>query len=92
MNNDIPHYFKPLLEIEGVEFLHVTGNYSINADIKTGLPGFSYKIYIKGAKKKEIANCLFMHKPLGVRLVGNTRVKVKDTAGFKHWIYFERLL
>lgn len=86
-------HIKSLIEaLPGVEFVHITCNRTYLEDKKTGLPPASFKIYVMGGKKKEIANIIYLNKTLGVASQGNTQVKVKDCCGYKHMISFERLL
>lgn len=80
-----------LYKLKGVEFVHVTENLSLQYDKKSALPAASFKVYVKGGKKKEIADIIFMHKPLGFMLIGNTRVKL-SYGGFDYHVRFERLL
>ena len=79
-----------LYKLNGVEFVHVTENLSLEYDKKSALPGASFKVYVKGGKKKEIADVIFMHKPFGYMSIGNTRVKL-NYGGFEYHIRFERL-
>ena len=84
-------HVKQLIEaLPGVELSHVTTNHTWDVDKKTGLIPQSFKIYVLGGKKKEIAQIIWNHKPIGVLSQGNT--KVKDSLGSKHIISFERLL
>lgn len=86
-------HVKQLLEfLPGVEFVHVSVNRTWNTDKKTGLPPHSFKVYVLGGKKKDIAQIIWMNKSIGVLSQGNTKVKVKGCLGFKHIISFERLL
>lgn len=78
-------------ELEGVEFVHITENPTFG-DNKTGLPPISFKVYVLGGKKKDIANTIWLHKACGYVTVGNTQVKVKGMDGLKHSVSFERLL
>lgn len=80
-----------LCKIKDVEFVHITENLSLQYDKKSALPGASFKVYVKGGKKKEIADTIFMHKPLGFMPIGNTRVEL-NYGGFKYHVRFERLL
>lgn len=87
------NHIKELIEaLPGVEFVHVSANYTRDYDKKSGLQPGTAKIYVKGGKKKEIAHIIWMDKTIGVLLTGNTRVKVKDSIGLKWIITFERLL
>ena len=86
-------HVKELIEaLPGVEFVHVSVNYTRDYDKKSGLQPGNAKIYVKGGKKKEIAQVIWMNKLLGVLLTGNKKVKVKDSIGLKWIITFERLL
>jgi len=67
-----------ILQLEGVDFVHITENRSCVYDKKKGLPPLSFKLYVRGGKKKEIAEILWLYKPLGTLSIGNTSVKVKD--------------
>lgn len=81
-----------ILQLEGVDFVHITENRSCVYDKKKGLPPLSFKLYVRGGKKKEIAEALWLYKPLGILSVGNTSVKVKDRYGYKWEVNFERIL
>jgi hypothetical protein len=86
-------HVKELIEaLPGVEFVHVSVNRTWEDDKKTGLPPHSFKVYVLGGKKKDIAHIIWMNKPIGVWSLGNTGVKVRDSLGYKHLISFERLL
>lgn len=86
-------HVKELIEaLPGVEFVHVSVNYTRDYNKKSGLQPGNAKIYVKGGKKKQIAHIIRMNKTIGVLLTGNTKVKVKDSLGFKHVISFEMLL
>lgn len=86
-------HVKQLLEfLPGVEFVHVSVNRTWKDDKKTGLPPHSFKVYVLGGKKKDIAQIIWMNKYIGVLAVGNTEVKVKDSFGCKWLISFERLI
>lgn len=86
-------HVKELIEaLPGVEFVHVSVNRTYDHDKKTGLPPHSVKVYVLGGKKKQIAHILWMNKPIGVMMLGNTEVYTPDYAGYKWPITFERLL
>ena len=86
-------HVKHLIEaLPGVEFVHMSVNRTWEVDKKTGLPPGSFKVYVLGGKKKDIAHIIWMNKSIGVLSLGNTEVKVKDYCGHKHLISFERLL
>lgn len=80
-----------LNKLEGVDVIHCSVNDTYNYDYERAMPAMSFRIAVKGGDKKEIANTIWMNKPLGILSVGNTKVKVKDSEGFKHKIYFERV-
>lgn len=83
---------KQLIEaLPGVEFCHVSINWTLQPDRKMGLPAASCKVYVKGGKKKQIARIVWENKPLGLSLLGNTKV---DLIVHSCWwpITFERLL
>ena len=86
-------HVKEIIEaLPGVEFVHVSVNRTWKDDKNTGLPPHSFKVYILGGKKKDIAQIIWNHKSIGVWALGNTEVKIKDSLGYKHLINFERLL
>ena len=86
-------HVKELIEaLPGVEFVHVSINRTWDTDKKTGLPPHSFKVYVLGGKKKEIAHVIWMNKPIGVMMLGNTTVKIRDSLGHKKAIIFERLM
>lgn len=86
-------YVKELIEdLPGVEFVHISTNRTWEFDKKTGLAPQSFKVYVLGGKKKEIAQIIWNHKAIGVLSQGNTKVKIRDSLGFKHVISFERLM
>lgn len=78
--------------LDGVEFVHVTENDGWLDDSKSGLAPKSFKVYVLGGKKKEVAKVIWENKMVGVLTEGNTQVRVLDSVGFKHSIRFERLL
>lgn len=76
-------HIKEILEaLPGVEFVHVTTNQTWSLD-KGGLPPQSFKVYVLGGKKKDIAQIIWNHKTVGVLSQGNTKVKITDSRGFK---------
>lgn len=83
---------KLISELDGVEFVHMATNFSFEHDKKKDLPPISFKVYVKGGKKKEIAKVIWTHKSIMMLSVGNTQVTVKDDFGIKWRIDFERLL
>lgn len=86
-------HVKELIEaLPDVKFVHVSVNRTYEHDKKTGLPPHSVKVYVLGGKKKQIAHTIWMNKMIGVILLGNTKVNVPDSAGYKWPISFERLL
>lgn len=86
-------HVKELIEaLPGVEFVHVSVNRTWKDDKRTGLPPHSFKVYVLGGKKKDIAQIIWMNKTIGVGSLGNTEVKVRDCCGHKQLISFERLL
>lgn len=86
-------HVKELIEaLPGVEFVHITENQTYVDDKKTGLGRMSFKVYVLGGKKKDIAQIIWNNKPIGYLSSGNTKVKIKDSMGFKHNIHIERLL
>jgi len=86
-------HIKELIEaLPGVEFVHIHYNPNRPTDEKTGQAHGTFKVYVKGGKKKEIAEMIWLHKCIGTLSQGNTKVKIKDCCGYKHMISFERLL
>lgn len=86
-------HVKKLIEaLPGVEFVHVSTNRTWALDKKTGLAPQSFKVYVLGGEKKEIAQIIWNNKTIGVLSQGNTKVKIRDSLGFKHMISFERLM
>lgn len=86
------HIEELIKALPGVEFVHIHYNPNQATDKTTGQAGGTFKVYVKGGKKKDIANLIWLHKYIGSLSQGNTRVKVKDCCGYKHMISFERLL
>lgn len=86
-------HVKAMIEaLPGVEFVHVSCNRTFEYDKKSQLPAHTVKVYVLGGKKKQIAHVLWMNKPVGVMMVGNTETFATDAAGYKWPITFERLL
>jgi len=79
-------------KVEGVEFIHISTNFTFEHDKKKDLPALSFKVYVKGGKKKQIARVIWEKKPMMLLSVGNTEVAVKDPFGIKWRIAFERML
>lgn len=85
-------HIKGLIEaLPGVEFAHVTINWTLQPDKKMGLPAASCKVYVKGGKKKQIARTIWENKPIGLLLLGNTKVNL-IVHDFWWPVTFERLL
>ena len=84
-------YLKEELTKVGAELVHFSSNRKFERDYERALPSISVRLTIKGGKKKDIALIIWNLKPLGVLTVGNTKVKIKDSEGFTHKIYFERV-
>lgn len=86
-------HVKELIEaLPGVEFVHITCNRTYDYDNKSQLPAHSIKVYVLGGKKKQIAYILWMNKPVGIMMLGNTKVNVSDSGGYRWPVTFERLL
>lgn len=80
-----------LNKLEGVSVVHCSVNDTFEYDYERTMPAMSFRITVKGGNKREIANIIWDNKPLGVLSCGSTKVKVTDSEGFKHKIYFERI-
>ena len=59
----------------------------IDAD---GLPGKSFEVVVEGGLDADIADTIFLSKPVGIESFGSTTVAVIDTQGFSHDIEFSR--
>ena len=77
--------------IPDCEFIHYTENLQLSRDYERALPCMSFRITVKGGDDKAIAKVIWDHKPISILSMGNTKVKIKDSMGFKHKIYFEKL-
>jgi len=88
----IDHMKKVIEGLPGVEFVHIAVNSTWEIDTKKGLPPKSFKVYVLGGKKKQIAKVIWLHKPICALSVGNTRVRVADDFGINWLVSFERLL
>lgn len=61
------NYIKELIEaLPGVEFVHISTNRAWAEDKKTGLAPQSFKVYVLGGKKKEIAQIIWNHKTCAI--------------------------
>lgn len=80
------------VEQAGGEFIHWSENKTCEYDLERALPPMSFRITVKGGKKKDIARAIWDNKFLGVLSVGNTSLNVTDCCGgYKHKIKFERI-
>lgn len=77
--------------IPDCEVIHYTENLQLSRDYERALPCISFRITVRGGDDKAIAKVIWEHKPIGIFSVGNTKVKIKDSMGFKHKICFERV-
>lgn len=59
----------------------------IDAD---GLPGKSFEVVVEGGLDADIAETIFLSKPVGIESFGSTTVAVSDSQGFSHDIDFSR--
>ena len=75
----------------GAELVHFSSNRKFERDYERALPPISVRLTVKGGKKKDIGLIIWNLIPLGVLTVGNTKVKIKDSEGFTHKIYFEKV-
>ena len=55
-----------------------------------GLPGKSFEVVIEGGVDADIAESIFLSKPVGIESFGTTTVAVIDSQGFSHDIEFSR--
>ena len=75
----------------GAELVHFSSNRKLERDYERALPPISVRLTVKGGKKKDIGLIIWNLIPLGVLTAGNTKVKIKDSEGFTHKIYFEKV-
>jgi hypothetical protein len=80
-----------LFEIEGVTEVWGCQNTDNHYDYHKMLPPGSFRISVEGGKKKAIAQVIWEMKSIGVVSCGDTCVTVKDSFGYKHHIYFQRI-
>lgn len=77
--------------LKGVEEVLWTENQTSYYDYHTMLPPYSFRVSVKGGKKKKIAKVIHKYKIAGVLAVGDTAVYVKGVCGFKYRICFQRI-
>ena len=80
-----------LFEIEGVTEVWGCQNIDIHYDYHKMLPPMSFRICVKGGKKKDIARVIWEMRSIGVLSCGDTCVTVKDFMGYKHKEHFQRI-
>ncbi len=84
-------FLRHILSLNGVEFAHLTFNTGWVWDYDRGLSPHSFRLCVKGGDEKEIAKAIWYQRPLGIKTCGSVKVKIKDSFGFKHKVYFERV-
>lgn len=87
-----------IARISGIESVVIVTNDTNEAD-SDGRPAHSFEVYIYGGEgqEQEVANAIFLKKPLGIKAIttetGNNAVTktVTDQGGFSHSISFSRV-
>lgn len=87
-----------IARISGIESVVIVTNDTNEAD-SDGRPAHSFEVYIYGGEgqEQEVANAIFLKKPLGIKAIttetGNNAVTktVTDHGGFSHSISFSRV-
>lgn len=83
--------FEQSLKDIGAELVHYSDNLTTEYDYERAMPCMSFRLTVRGGKKKQIAEIIWKYKPMGIFSHGSTKVKIKDCCGYKHNIYFERI-
>jgi hypothetical protein len=78
--------------LKGVEEVLWTENITGYYDYHKMLPPVSFRVSVKGGKKKKIAKIIGKYKIAGVQSVGDTAVDVKGVCGFTYRIWFQRIV
>ncbi len=78
-----------LLSINGVIAVAIYENNTDTTDTM-GIPSHSFKTYVYGGDNQEIGDMLFSKKPVGIGMIGDVEVSVKDVTGADHKIKFSR--
>ncbi len=64
-------------------------NTSLITDV-FGLPGKSFEVVVEGGLDADIADTIFLSKPVGIESFGSTTIAVVDSQGISHDIDFSR--
>lgn len=81
-----------ILNIKGVTKVIYTENNTWVYDYTTLLPPMSFRVAVKGGRKKAIAKAIWNNKITGVMSCGDTEVMIKDSLGYFDWcIRFQRI-
>jgi len=75
--------------IVGVQQVFVFENTGLTVDVN-GLPGKSFEVVVEGGLNQDIADTIFLHKPVGIETFGSVSVNVEDSQGFMHATEFSR--
>ena len=78
-----------LLSINGVIAVAIYENNTDTTDTM-GIPSHGFKTYVYGGDNQEIGDMLFSKKPVGIGMVGDVEVTVKDVTGADHKMKFSR--
>ena len=82
--------YSTLLTLDGVRHVRIYENETDVYDGSLDLPPHSFKPIVLGGEAIDIANVIWINKPLGIKSVGNTLVEIIDSQRFTKDIYFQR--
>ena len=88
-SNIMDSLYSDLSNVTGVSGLAVYDNDTDFEDVN-GLPPHSFNVVILGGESEDIAETIWLNKPLGIASVGNVSVEIIDSQNFPRDIYFTR--
>ncbi len=81
--------FSEVSNVDGISSVAVLENETDFIDVN-GLPAHSFQAIVVGGLDQDIADAIFLKKPLGIESFGTTTVSVNDLQTFPHNISFSR--
>lgn len=88
-SNILDSLYSALLNIDGVEEVAVYENDTDFVDAN-GVQPHSFLPIVLGGSSQQIAQTIWLNKPIGILSQGNTIVSINDSQGFPHDIGFSR--